>query len=317
MPPGLPGKRWGSVARHGASQVVAVNGAGGDRRPRDGDDGDTAGPRPAAFEPERFELVDEDGSTGRRPRGGLQPRPHRTATPAELPADLLTELASAAGSDWSHLRNRVSERMLAALGAYQRERYRDAARMLRTVVAAVPAAPSPHELLGLSQYRQGQWRAARSSLEVFADLSGSIDQHPVLMDCERALGRPRRVEARFEQLRQASPDPEVLSEGRLVLAGTKADAGNLAGAIEVLVEAGAGRKVRNPAPRHVRQWYALGDLAERSGDLVRARDLFSRVAAADHDAYDVGERLAQLGPESSARRGNRPRREKKETPLGR
>ena len=317
MPPGLPGQRWGSVARHGASQVVAVNGAGGDRRPRDGDDRGTAGPRPAAFEPERFQLVDEDDSTRRRPPGDLRRRPHRAATPAELPPDLQTELASAAGSDWSHLRNRVSERMLAALGAYQRERYRDAARMLRTVVAAVPAAPSPHELLGLSQYRQGQWRAARSSLEVFADLSGSIDQHPVLMDCDRALGRPRRVEARFEQLRQASPDPEVLSEGRLVLAGTKADAGDLAGAIEVLVEAGAGRKVRNPAPRHVRQWYALGDLAERSGDLVRARDLFSRVAAADHDAYDVGERLAQLGPESSARRGNRPRRDRKENPVGR
>jgi tetratricopeptide (TPR) repeat protein len=189
----------------------------------------------------------------------------------------------------------MTERMLAALGAYQRERYRDAARMVKTVVDAIPSAPSARELLGLSQYRQGQWRAARASLEAFASLSGSVDQHPVLMDCERALGRRRRVLARYEELRQGSPDAEVLSEGRLVLAGTMADAGDLAGAIEMLVAAGVGRHVRNPAPRHLRQWYVLGDLAERSGELARARDLFSWVAATDPDFYDVVGRLAQLG----------------------
>ncbi len=194
--------------------------------------------------------------------------------------------------------------MLAGLGAFQRERYRDAARMLRTVVDAVPAAPSPHELLGLSRYHCGQWRAARGSLETFAELTGSVDQHPVLMDCERALGRRRRVKERFEELRQASPEPEVLSEGRLVLAGTLADAGDLAGAIELLTAAGAGRAVRHPAPRHLRQWYVLADLAERSGDVARARELFARVAAADPDAYDVVERLSQLGSPPAARRRN-------------
>ncbi|HLH27367.1 MAG TPA: tetratricopeptide repeat protein, partial [Acidimicrobiales bacterium] len=114
-------------------------------------------------------------------------------------------------------------------------------------------------------------------------------------DCERALGRPRRVRQRFEELRQASPDPDLLAEARLVLAATMADTGDLAGAIDMLVEAGAGRRVRNPAPRHVRQWYLLAALAERSGDMARARELFARVAAVEPGAYDVEDRLAQLG----------------------
>jgi tetratricopeptide (TPR) repeat protein len=233
----------------------------------------------------------------------LRPPAHRSvAPPAELPTDIANELASAAGPDWNHLRERITERMAAGIGAYGRERYRDASRILKTVVDAVPTAPSARELLGLSQYHQGYWKAALPNLEAFAALTGSVDQHPVRMDCQRALGRPKRVEALFTELRQGSPDPEVLSEGRLVLAGTRADGGDLSGAVTLLVEAGAGRLVRNPAERHLRQWYVLGDLMERSGELPKARELFLRISAVDPDAYDVSERLESLGPPTRARR---------------
>ncbi len=313
----LARRGWGRVARRGAAAVRSdrPDGGGG----REGDRGrtpaSTTGARHEPFEPERFERVDRPTTGSRRTAA---PRPGRATPrtdPTELPADLATELASAASPDWAHVRPRVTDRMLAALGAFQRERYRDTARMLRPVIEMVPGAPSPRELLGLSQYRLGQWRAALASLEAFAELSGSVDQHPVLMDCERALGRRRRVAARFEDLRQASPDPEVLSEARLVLAGSMADAGDLRGAIDLLVSAGAGRNVRNPAPRHVRQWYVLGDLAERGGDLARARELFARVDAVDRDAYDVRERLSQLG-DPGGRQGRRPRTRRPASPTG-
>ena len=181
-------------------------------------------------------------TTGPAPPPG-RPRPpaHRPVRePAELPADIAQELATAAGPDWNFLRARVSERMAAGIGAYERERYRDAARILSTVVEAVPNAPSARELLGLSQYHQGNWKAALPNLEMFATLTGSVDQHPVRMDCHRALGRPKRVEALFEELRKGSPDPEVLSEGRLVLAGTRADLGDLTG------PSAPGRRRRRP-----------------------------------------------------------------------
>lgn len=321
--PGVVRKGWGSVARRGAASVR------GDGPPRRGDprhagnlaaqapiDGQTVHDRAARDRTpqnraahnnaviEEWVRVEETSPSGRarRPASGVPERGAvRTAT--EVPADIADELASAAGSDWSLLRARITERMAAGIGAYQRGRYRDAARILKTVVDAVPAAASARELLGLSHYHQGHWRAALLELEAFESLSGSVDQHPVRMDCQRALGRPRRVESLFAELRRASPDPEVLAEGRLVLAGTRADAGDLGGGIELLVEAGAGRSVRNPAERHLRQWYVLGDLVERSGDLSRARELFGRVAAVDPGAYDVAERLDSLGRAGAPRRG--------------
>ena len=45
----------------------------------------------------------------------------------------------------------------------------------------------------------------------------------------------------------------------------------------------------------MRQWYVLADLYERSGDVARARELFTRVAIADPGAYDVDDRLEDLG----------------------
>jgi tetratricopeptide (TPR) repeat protein len=295
-------KGWGSVARRGASQVRDGSEAHGPDQ--DGPDARRrARTRSDEFVPERFERTDGRRAKGSGSGDSLRPPAHRAVqAPAELPADIANELASAAGPDWNHLRERITERMASGIGAYERERYRDASRILKTVVDAIPTAPSARELLALSQYHQSYWKAALPNLEAFASLTGSVDQHPVRMDCHRALGRPKRVEALFEELRQGSPDPEVLSEGRLVLAGTRADGGDLAGAVTLLVESGAGRLVRNPAERHLRQWYVLGDLMERSGDLPKARELFLRVRAADPDAYDVTERLESLGPPTSTRR---------------
>lgn len=295
-------KGWGSVARRGASTVRdGTEGHGPDAETPEGRR--RARTRTDEFVPEQWVRTDDRqrGAPGGSEK--LRPPAHRAVqAPAELPPDIANELASAAGPDWNFLRERITERMAAGIGAYERERFRDASRILKTVVDAVPNAPSARELLGLSQYHQSYWKAALPNLEAFAALTGSVDQHPVRMDCQRALGRPKRVEALFHELRQGSPDPEVLSEGRLVLAGTRADAGDLTGAVTLLVEAGAGRLVRNPAERHLRQWYVLGDLMERSGELPKARELFLRIRAMDPDAYDVTERLESLGPPTRARR---------------
>ena len=98
------------------------------------------------------------------------------------------------------------------------------------------------------------------------------------MDAARALGRRRRVGSSIEELRQESPDPDTLAEGRIVLAGSLADRGKLAEAIALLESNGAAKPRRNPGERHLRQWYMLGDLYDRSGDVPRAPVVLRLVA---------------------------------------
>ena len=68
--------------------------------------------------------------------------------------------------------------------------------------------------------------------------------------------------------------------------------GDITGAIRLLEKGRLERK--HPREHHLRQWYALADLYERAGNIPRARDLFTRVAHLDPDAFDVRDRLRAL-----------------------
>jgi len=194
--------------------------------------------------------------------------------------------------------------MAAAVRAYERDRYTEALRITKALVDEVPGSAAARELHGLVSYRLGRWRDAVRHLEAARSLSGDDpNQIPVLMDCRRAMGHHRQVALLWDTLRAASPPVDVLVEGRLVLAADLADRGELDEAIVVLAAAGAARNLRHPSDRHVRQWYVLADLYERSGDVPRARELFARVVAADPELADAADRLAALG--TVGRRGPR------------
>ncbi len=146
----------------------------------------------------------------------------------------------------------------------------------------------------MASYRLGNWTVAAEHLEAFSRLSGSTDLHPVLADCYRAVKRYRRTNEVWDDLRQASPSAEVVTEGRIVASGALADQGRIAEAISLL-ERGPVKKRRTPADHQLRLWYALADLYERAGDSVRARELFARVADVDPQLADTAERLRSLG----------------------
>ena len=201
-----------------------------------------------------------------------------------------------AGDELSRLAGRGAKQAQADLAraaeAFTAGRERDAARILRPLRDLYPDAGAVRELLGLSQYRLGQYAAASKELEAFAEITGSVEQHPVLMDCARALGRDARVEELWEELAAASPSAALVSEGRIVLAGSRADQGHLDEAIATL-----DRRRGIPArvqEHHVRVWYALADLYERAGEIPKARELFLRVRRYDAAFADVAERLAAL-----------------------
>ena len=103
----------------------------------------------------------------------------------------------------------------------------------------------------------------------------------------------KKAEALWDELRTGEASGEVVTEGRIVAAGARADRGDIAGAIRLLERGPV--KVKKPKAHHLRLWYALADLYERAGDTPKARELFSRIVGNEPDFADAAERLAGLG----------------------
>jgi tetratricopeptide (TPR) repeat protein len=207
-----------------------------------------------------------------------------------LPDDVVAELERAGGAKRVA---KLSERLDAGRGAFERERYMDARRILSKLAAEAPSAASVRELYGLTLYRLERWKQAAGELEAYRSLSGSVDQDPVLADCYRAMRKYARVEELWNELREASPSAALVTEGRIVTAGARADQGDLEGAIALLARTTP--KPRRVRDHHLRQWYALADLYDRSGDVPQARRLFREIQINQPGFADVDERVASLG----------------------
>jgi len=225
--------------------------------------------------------------------------------PYTLPADVAADVRRAFVGT-AYMREKMVVTLTRAAEAYDRHRYDEALRLGRIVADAVPGVGSVRELTGLAAYRAERWAMSRIHLLAHFDLTQNPEHLPLVMDCDRANRRFRAVEKVFATLTQHEPTPDVLAEGRIVMAACWAEQGQLTEAIDLLVRSGATKVLRNPGYRHVRLWYALADLYDRAGDVTSARELFGRVAAADPDAYDARQRFADLG--SGAPRKNRRRR---------
>ena len=169
-------------------------------------------------------------------------------------------------------------------------------RAIKPVADEAPGVAAVRELAGLAAYRSGRWREASRHLNAYGALSDSTEHLPVLMDCQRALHKPKKVAELWGELRQSSPDPDVLAEGRIVVAASLADSGDLNGAIAMLATAGASKALRNPSDRHLRQWYLLADLYERAGDHPGPR-----VLRADHQGRPRGLRRGRAAPRPGSR----------------
>ncbi|MEA2684838.1 MAG: hypothetical protein QOE93_33 [Actinomycetota bacterium] len=255
---------------------------------RSSGDYDRGGP-PPAWEPEQWESEPAPSSTGADASTGPPVAPERPRRKAPRP--VADELVRAMGATTAA---KMEGRLVEAGSAFERDRPLDAMRLLRPLLRDAPDVPSVRELAGLALYRLGKWSEAAKHLEAFRAATRSVEQDPVLADCYRALGRYAKVDALWEELREASPEPELMAEGRIVAAGSLADRGDVKGAIRLL-ERGPLEPRRVIRPYHLRLWYALADLHERAGDAPRARELFARVVDADPSLADAAERLAALG----------------------
>ncbi|TMK89582.1 MAG: tetratricopeptide repeat protein [Actinobacteria bacterium] len=294
----MPGRKWGGVARRGAGKVdpnkPPPRGRGGQKPPpKQRREPKELGP-PPAWEPELWiEEPDADvrplrkAATKAVSRGG-KPTPRdraRRTAPADVATDISTKVPRGQAVN-------VEQRLMEAAKAFERERYKDADRLLKPLAEHAPDVPAVRELYGLTLYRLGRWKAATNQLEAFRQLTGSVEQHPVLADSYRALGRHRKAEQLWDELRTADAPGELVTEGRIVAGGSLADRSDIAGAIRLLEKGPV--QVKRPKAHHIRLWYALADLYERAGDTPKARELFKKVVANEPDFADAAERAAAL-----------------------
>jgi tetratricopeptide (TPR) repeat protein len=316
-------RRWGGVARRGAAGVPPTGASDAWRaatRPQR-DERDEAPPAREPWRPEEWidegELRDqavgaiersregrptpdsaETSPEDRRDRSAPATRAQRrvtpggSAAPAGAGGDLENRDAGVRRAVPANRLPRFEARLREASESFRRGRFEEARRLLRPLAQQAPGASSVRELYGLALYRLGRWAQAARELEAFRTQTGSTEQHPVLADCYRALGRYGEVEELWDELRAASPRADLVAEGRIVAAGALADQGRLDDAIRRLE--GGNRPGRTPRLHHLRVAYALADLYERAGDLPRARELFGRVAASDPAFVDVEARLRAL-----------------------
>jgi tetratricopeptide (TPR) repeat protein len=277
-------KQWGRVARHGAATL-------------DEDEATASGAWRSAMEKARERApgppVRED-TTWHEDRPKRPPRPKKTPSArtreTRISEDVVAEITRSVQQGRGV---RLNQRLKEAANAFDHDRFEDARRLLKPLSEIAPGVGAVRELYGLTLYRLGKYRDAAKELRTYVDLTGEVDQHPVLADCYRALKRWKPIDELWDELRQASPSAELVAEGRIVVAGAMADRGDVSGAIALLEAAKADPK--RPRNHHLRLWYALADLYERAGDVPRARRLFGRVANHDREFFDVADRLRTVG----------------------
>ena len=161
-----------------------------------------------------------------------------------------------------------------------------------TAVRRAGRVPAAREALGMVAYRTGDWARALSEFRTVRRLSGSAHLLPLMVDCERGLGRPERA------LELASaPDAGTLGadervELLIVTSGVRRDLGQLDAAVVTLEVPELTGPLRPYSPR---LFYAYGDALLARGDDERAREWFVRTLEADGDLQtDAADRLNEL-----------------------
>jgi tetratricopeptide (TPR) repeat protein len=233
-----------------------------------------------------------EAATGRAVQGGSRGTSRESSSEAldRVDPEVASELVDAVGDRRAE---RLLERLSDAASALDRDRLDEARRLVTPLVRELPGVAAVHEVAGLVNYRLGRWKQAVSEIEAALALRTDVTLLPVLADSYRALRRWHDVDRVWKQVKAASPPHEVMTEARIVVAGSLADRGEIKEAISLLEDAGgAPKRVRD---HHLRQWYALADLYDRAGDTVSAGRWFRAVAQRDPQFVDVTDRLRALG----------------------
>jgi hypothetical protein len=164
------------------------------------------------------------------------------------------------------------------------------ARAARAMAARIGVV---REAVGLAAYAMEQWTEALAELRAARRITGRPDHLAVFADCERALGRPERALTYADDPAVPGLPQEERVELVIVLAGARADMGQVDAAVLTLQEPA----LRTSAKRSWagRLWYAYADMLAKAGRAEQAREWFARVVELDDaEATDAVDRLLEL-----------------------
>lgn len=160
-----------------------------------------------------------------------------------------------------------------------------------TAVRRAGRVPAVREAMGMVHYRSGDWARALSEFRTARRLSGSPHLLPLMVDCERGLGRlDRALELAAGPERDGLTNAEKV-ELAIVVSGVRRDLGQLDAAVLGLEPLVSGSVKAWSA----RLYYAYADALLGRGDSSGAREWFIKAMEADSDlTTDAGERVDEL-----------------------
>jgi tetratricopeptide (TPR) repeat protein len=205
-------------------------------------------------------------SSARTPRG---PRIPDEANFDDLDPALANELRTLPDD----LRDRVGRLLVAADLAVtegddaKAREYTSEAKRLAGRVACV------REAFAVASYLCGDYSEALAELRAVRRMRGGDDFVPMMADCERALGKPEKALELFRGIDLAGLDPVTRAELLIVMAGARADVGQVDAAL-VTLETPDLTGCPDAASR-ARLQYAYADLWERAGNREKAREWFA------------------------------------------
>lgn len=161
-----------------------------------------------------------------------------------------------------------------------------AARRRAGRVAAV------REAAGVVAYLAGDYAEAIAELRAVRRMTGTADYLPMMADCERGLGRPRRALELLKEIDLRLVDDATRVEVALVAAGARADLGQVDAAL-ILLDAPDLTQLPAGGAR-ARLEYARAELLMQAGREAEGRAWLQRAADSDVDGVtDAAERVEE------------------------
>jgi hypothetical protein len=206
-----------------------------------------------------------------------------------LPSPVYRDLKAASGTQLDH----VASAFVDAGTALEEGDNTRAVELLTEAKGRASRSAVIREALGIALYLDGRDREAGGELAAYRRMSGRQDQNHLLADCPRASGNLDRAEDLVDEMIRAGVAAERVVEGLLVIAGARADRGDLGAAAAALHRVDL--EPRRVEPYHLRLWHLAADIAERQGDEGATAGYLQAIATVDPGFMDVGDRLAALG----------------------